>query len=104
MRQVGGSLLAGVVIGLVIRITGRSVSSRFGGAIIGAVAGVFLGLFAGHMLGGYHWRTTADATGRPVVTGAPIAPMGAGPVGLAVGAVLGALAERAVRGRLRPSE
>ena len=95
--EIGGSLLAGLVIGASICLIGRSVSGRLAGACLGAILGLFAGLFIGDELGGYQWTTIRETDDTITSVGLPVGQMIGSAVGAFAGAILGAFADRLIR-------
>ncbi|QDU39443.1 hypothetical protein Mal4_37880 [Maioricimonas rarisocia] len=97
--QVGGSLLAGAVIGVLICSIGRAIAGRLAGAFVGAILGLFAGLYVGSQLGPYEWTIIDETETTRTMIGVPVGQMIGTVVGLTIGAAAGALVDRMVRGR-----
>jgi hypothetical protein len=95
--EIGGSLLAGLIIGASICVIGRAISGRLLGACLGAIAGLFVGLFIGNEVGGYNWTTINEPDGTISSSGQPIGQMIGSAVGAFAGAMLGAFLDRLIR-------
>ncbi|CAN5296438.1 hypothetical protein BH23VER1_BH23VER1_21050 [soil metagenome] len=90
-KELGGTIVLGIILGSVVCAIGKAISGRYLGAWLGTVPGVLIGWFAGSAIGSafgsYDWKVTEVAGGTTTMVGYPIG----GDIGLAAGALLGAV-------------
>lgn len=97
--QIGGSILAGLAIGIGLCVIGRSISGRLLGSCLGALFGLFAGLFIGDAVGGYRWTTISESGGTITSSGLPIGQIIGSALGAVAGATIGAFTDRWIRGK-----
>ena len=98
-QSIGGSLIAGLLVGAVVCSIGRGISGKLPGAWIGAVIGLFVGtLLLADLFGGYWWTPVVQQPdGTFTTSGKPVGQTIGAAVGALVGAVAGSSIERILR-------